>query len=50
MRGADADSPAPPTAGIAVEAQKGAARMTAREELQQQAYDRAVSNEMNYYG
>ena len=50
MRGAGEEPPAPPIAGIAVEGQKGAARMATPEELQQQAYELAVSNEMDYYG
>ena len=50
MGRAGADPPAPPTAGVAGRGQKGAAGMATREELQQQAYERAVSNEMNYYG
>jgi hypothetical protein len=50
MRGADAEPPAPPTAGVAGRGRKGGARMTTREQLQQQAYDRAIQNEMNYYG
>lgn len=50
MRGAVADPPAPPTAGTPAEGQKGAARMARPAELLQQAYEHAVSNEMNYYG